>query len=116
MYAATLLTYTEDSAAEGDAEKAPDAFRQADVAMEAILKFNLNGTAWAAEKFKKLAVTSDTVMMVVLAVIVIVGGWLIWAIPSSVVGPVQQTVALAETRTAPASAGQQGVGGSSQQA
>ena len=141
VYAATLLTYTEESAAQGNAEKAlyadyqakrdayfklaqtglkgladaagaadklapvqqsfgekaPDAFRQAYVAMEAILKFNLNGTALAAEKVKKLAATSDTVMMVVLAVIVVVGGWLMWAIPASVVGPVQQAVALAQT-------------------
>ncbi len=141
VYAATLLTYTEESAAQGNAEKAlyadyqakrdayfklaqsslagladaagaadklapvqqgfgekaPDAFRQAYVAMEAILKFNLDGTALAAEKVKKLAATSDTVMMVVLAVIVLVGGWLMWAIPNSVVGPVQQAVALAQT-------------------
>ena len=141
VYAATLLTYTEESAAQGNAEKAlyadykakrdayfklaetglaglasaagapdklapvqqsfgekaPDAFRQAYVAMEAILKFNLDGTALAAEKVKKLAATSDTVMLGVLAVIVVVGGWLIWAIPTSVVGPVQQAVALAQT-------------------
>jgi methyl-accepting chemotaxis protein len=141
VYAATLLTYTEESAAQGNAEKAlyadyqtkrdvyfkiaqaglagfteaagaadklapvqqsfgekaPDAFRQAYGAMEAILKFNLDGTAQAAEKVKKLVITSETVMLVVLGVIVAVGGWLIWAIPRSVVGPVQQAVALAQT-------------------
>ena len=141
VYAATLLTYTEESAAQGNAEKAlyadyqakrdayfklaqtglagladaagaadklapvqqsfgekaPDAFRQAYVAMEAILKFNLDGAALAAEKVGKLAATSDKVMMGVLFVIVVVGGWLIWAIPRSVVGPVQEAVALAQT-------------------
>ena len=141
VYAATLLTYTEENKVQGDAEKAlyadyqakrdayfkvgqtgiaglaeaasapdklasvqqsfsekaPDSFRQAYIAMEAILKFNLDGTAQAADKVKQLAATSDTVMMVVLAVIVVVGGWLMWAIPASVVGPVQQAVGLAQT-------------------
>jgi methyl-accepting chemotaxis protein len=77
-------------------EKAPDAFRQAYVAMEAILKFNLDGTAGAADKVKTLVVASETVMLFALAVIVAVGGWLIWAIPRSVVLPVQQAVALAQ--------------------
>ena len=141
VYAATLLTYTEESAAQGNAEKAlyadyqakrdayfkiaqtglsgladaagaadklapvqqsfgekaPDAFRQAYVAMEAILKFNLDGTGLAAEKVKKLVASSETVMLGVLTVILAVGGWLIWAIPRSVVGPVRQAVALAQT-------------------
>ena len=141
VYAATLLTYTDENAAEGDAEKAlyadyqakrdayfklaqtglagvanaagdaeklasvqqgfgdkaPDTFRQAYVAMEAILKFNLNGTARAAERVKTIVTTSETVMVSVLIVIVAVGGWLMWAIPSSVVGPVRQAVALAQT-------------------
>ncbi|OYU43520.1 MAG: hypothetical protein CFE44_17925 [Burkholderiales bacterium PBB4] len=140
VYAATLLTYTEESAAQGRAEKAlyadyqakrdayfkvaqtgvagyneaggaadklapiqqsfgdkaPDAFRQAYVAMEAILKFNLDGTAMAAEKVKKLVISSEMVMLGVLGVIVGVGTWLIWAIPRSVVVPVQQAVALAQ--------------------
>ena len=141
VYAATLLTYTEENKVQGDAEKAlyadyqtkrdayfkvgqaglaglaeasstpeklatvqqnfgakaPDAFRQAYVAMEAILKFNLDGTTGAADKVKKLVIASENVMLVVLGVILGVGGWLIWAIPRSVVGPVQQAVALAQT-------------------
>ena len=63
-------------------EKAPDAFRQAYVAMEAILKFNLDGTHGRPTRSRQLVVASDTVMMVVLAVIVVVGGWLMWAIPA----------------------------------
>ena len=141
IYAATLLTYTEENKAQGDAEKAlyadyqakrdayfkvgqagttgladaagapdklapvqqsfgekaPDAFRQAYVAMEAILKFNLDGTTGAADKVKTLVIASENVMLIVLGVILVVGGWLIWAIPRSVVGPVQQAVALAQT-------------------
>ena len=78
-------------------EKAPDAFRQAYAGMEAVLKFNLDGTAEAAQKVKKLVVTSENAMLVALAVIIAVGGWLIWAIPRSVVHPVQQAVALAQS-------------------
>ena len=65
--------------------------------MEAILKFNLDGTGLAAEKVKKLVASSEIVMLGVLAVIVAVGGRLIGAIPRSMVGPVQQAVALAQT-------------------
>ena len=140
VYAATLLTYTEESAAQGNAEKAlyadyqqkrdayfkiakssvtslaevanspeqltifqqsfgetaPTTFRQAYAAMDAILKFNLDGTAAAGEKVKKLVVASEAVMLAALGVIVAVGGWLIWAIPRSVVDPVRQAVALAQ--------------------
>ena len=141
VYAATLLTYTEENKVQGDAEKAlyadyqtkrdayfkvgqtgigglaeatgapeklvsvqqsfsdkaPDTFRQAYVAMEAILKFNLDGTTGAADKVRKLVIASENVMLAILGLIVAVGGWLIWVIPRSVVGPVQQAVALAQT-------------------
>lgn len=140
VYAATLLTYTEESAAQGNAEKAlyadyqakrdayfklaqsglagqteaagapdklalvqksfgdkaPGSFRLAYGAMEEILKFNLEGTAKAAEKVKSLVDRSETVTLMLLAVIVAIGGWLIWAIPRSVVEPVQLAVDMAQ--------------------
>jgi len=140
IYAATLLTYTEENAAQGDAEKAlyadyktkrdayfllaqkglkgladaaqspdkvtavqqefsakaPEAFRGAYAAMESILKFNLEGTAGAAEMVNQIVAESEIAMIVALAVIVAVGGWLMWAIPASVVVPVQQAVHLAK--------------------
>jgi methyl-accepting chemotaxis protein len=140
VYAATLLTYTEENAAQGNAEKAlyadyqakrdayfklaqdsvagdaatagdeekrkaihevfsskaPDAFRQAYVAMEAILKFNLDGTADAATKASEIVSDTEKAMVLALVVIVLVGGTLIWVIPRGVMVPVQQAVALAQ--------------------
>ncbi len=138
VYAATLLTYNEDNAAQGVAEKAlyadyqkkrdvyfklsqagltgltaasdaaklaevqkafsssaPGAFRESYAAMEAILKFNLEGTSDAAKKATNLVEASERAMVIALVIIVIVGGWLIWAIPRSVIGPVRQAVSLA---------------------
>ncbi len=141
VYAATLLTYTEDNAAQGDAEKAlyadyqkkrdayfkvaqsglaglaaaagdadkqaaiqkafsadaPQAFRESYQAMEAILKFNLEGTAGAADLAKELVSKAENAMIATLVVIVVVGGWLIWIIPRSVTVPVQQAVSLAQS-------------------
>lgn len=139
VYAATLLTYTADNAAQGDAEKAlyadyqakrdayftqarqtlerlaqapdPDAlatlqrqfadqapasFRRAYDAMESILKFNLEGTAGAAQSVVKVVGATEAVNMVTLAVILLVGAGLIWYVPATVTGPVAQAVDLAQ--------------------
>jgi methyl-accepting chemotaxis protein len=140
VYAATLLTYTEDNAAQGDAEKAlyadyqkkrdayfraaqagltgltaasgdatklaavqkafsaeaPAAFRESYQAMESILKFNLEGTAGAADKAKELVGKAENAMLVALVIILIVGGLLIWTVPRSVILPVQQAVSMAQ--------------------
>mgnify|MGYP000933765596 CR=1 FL=1 len=140
VYAATLLTYTEENAAQGDAEKAlyadyrkkrdiyfkvaeaglsgmaaaggdaskipavqkvfsaeaPATFRDAYQAMEAILKFNLDGTTGAAEKAKDLVSKSENAMLVALGIILIVGVLLIWIIPRSVTLPVRQAVSMAQ--------------------
>ena len=79
------------------AEKAPAAFREAYNAMEAILKFNLDGTAQAAEKVSQTVRSVENTMLAALAFIIIVGISLIWAIPRSVVGPVQEAVSLAQS-------------------
>ncbi len=141
IYAATLLTYTDANAAQGDAEKAlyakyqglrdayfaiakdalgilgaadatdeaktlarqtfaeksPEAFRQAYVAMENILKFNLDGTAGAANKVKDTVSSAENAMLIATLVIVVVGMVLIWFIPLSVTQPVQEAVALAHS-------------------
>ena len=141
IYAATLLTYTEETAAQGNAEKAlyadyqtkrdtyfklsqsslsavaeagtaadkasaaqqafaskaPTAFREAYLAMEAILKFNLEGTADAAGKVTESIKASEQAMLVASIIIVLVGVLLIWVIPNGVVVPVQQAVAMAQS-------------------
>ena len=141
VYAATLLTYTEESKVQGDAEKAlyadyqtkrdtyfksakealvghdaagateeqkdaarkafsakaPAEFRSAYAAMEAILKFNLEGTAGAANKVIQTVGAVETAMLLTTAIIILVGLGLIWVIPRSVIAPVQQAVALAHS-------------------
>jgi methyl-accepting chemotaxis protein len=141
VYAATLLTYTEDNAAQGDAEKAlyadyqrkrdayfkiareslagiegttsseesqglarqlfsekgPSTFRDAYVAMESILKFNLEGTADAAKKVTDTVNSIELAMLGTTAVIILVGLGLIWVIPLSVIHPVQDAVTLAHS-------------------
>jgi len=140
IYAATLLTYTADNAAQGDAEKAlyadyqtkrdayvnvvrqglavinggsgdpdkvlsarrqfgeqaPTAFRKAYDAMEAILKFNLEGTAGAAEKVRSTVASTEVAMVVALGVILLAGGLLIWYVPASVTRPVHVAVTVAK--------------------
>ena len=140
VYLATLLSYTAENAAQGDAErvlvadyqskrdtyfklvktgladvaevaatpamieaakqvyaeKTPAAFRAAYNAMEAILDFNLNGTALAAETVSQTVKSAEKAMLAALAFIIIIGMTLIWAIPRSVVGPVQEAVSLAQ--------------------
>jgi methyl-accepting chemotaxis protein len=141
VYAATLLTYAPENAAQGDAEKAlfsdykvkrdayfqlvkeslgeladsssssekaaltqtmffehaPNAFRLAYLSMEKILKFNLEGTAGAANKMKETVNTVENTMLAALAIIVLVGAGLIWAIPRSVILPVKEAVSLAQS-------------------
>ena len=141
VYAATLLTYTEETAAQGAAEKAlyadyqakrdayfklsqaslaglaeggatpdkaaaaqqafatqgPLAFRDAYLAMEAILKFNLQGTADAAGKVTDTIQSSEQAMLTVSVIIVLVGMGLIWVIPGGVVVPVEKAVAMAQS-------------------
>ena len=140
IYAATLLTYTADNAAQGDAEKAlyadyqakrdayvnvvrqglavinggsgdpdkvlsarrqfgeqaPTAFRKAYDAMEAILKFNLEGTAGAADKVRSTVASTEVAMVVALGVILLAGGLLIWYVPASVTRPVHVAVTVAK--------------------
>jgi methyl-accepting chemotaxis protein len=140
IYAATLLTYTEENAAQGDREKAlyadyqskrdayfqiardvlaamnragndeeqldlaqsvflesaPASFRSAYDAMEAILKFNLEGTAAAAKLASDLVHTTENTMMVTTVVLVLLSGLLIWRIPSSVTDPVNRAVLVAQ--------------------
>ena len=141
IYAATLLTYTDDNKAQGDAEKAlyatyqakhaayitavraglgvaksagddptaqtaareafsrftPQAFREDFVALKAILKFNLDGTAEAAKLVVTKVQSTENTMLAVLAVILLVGLALIWLIPGTVIRPVNQAVALAKS-------------------
>ncbi|CAM8669757.1 Tar Methyl-accepting chemotaxis protein [Comamonadaceae bacterium] len=141
VYAATLLTYSDENAAQGDAEKAlyadyqakrdayfaiaksssdavedamgddnvlnllrqeysvkgPGAFRKAYDAMEAILQFNLKGTADAATLVADKVSTAEQAMVAALVVSLLVGGALIWLIPRSVIDPVNQAVAVAQS-------------------
>ena len=138
VYAATLLTYNEDSAEQGRQEKAlyadyqvkrdrymtlaqaalaalqgstdPDAaarakaefaekgdvdFQQAFAAMQAILDFNLKGTADAAESVRSKVEQVEYATLAALAVMLLVGGGLMVLVPRSVTVPVQEAVVLA---------------------
>jgi len=75
----------------------PEAFAKAYSAMEAILKFNLDGTAGAATKVKETVEAAEYATIAALVVIVLVGLVLIWVIPRSVIVPVQQAVNLAQS-------------------
>jgi methyl-accepting chemotaxis protein len=141
IYAATLLTYTEESKVQGDAEKAlyadyqtkrdayfkvakeslagvetagaaeeqqglarklfsdkgPTDFRAAYTAMESILKFNLEGATGAAKKVTDIVTSAENAMLVATAIIILVGLGLIYVIPRSVILPVQDAVALAQS-------------------
>ena len=141
IYEATLLTYTAETAAQGNAEKAlyadfkaksdayhklvqasltslaesaadpekmaalqkefsgtaPTAFRQAYDAMESILKFNLDGTAEAANKVLKTINSAENAMLAPLVLIMAVGLGLIWVIPASLIIPVQQAASLVQS-------------------
>ena len=141
IYAATLLTYTEESKVQGDAEKAlyadyqakrdayfkvakeslagvetagaaeeqqglarklfsdkgPTNFRAAYTAMESILKFNLEGATGAAKKVTDIVTSAENAMLVATAIIILVGLGLIYVIPRSVILPVQDAVALAQS-------------------
>ncbi|MDZ7922163.1 methyl-accepting chemotaxis protein [Rhodoferax sp.] len=141
IYAATLLTYSDENSAQGNAEKAlyadyqakrdayfdvakastkavedamgddnvlllvrqeyankgPATFRQAHDAMEAILQFNLKGTAEAATAVADKVNAAENTMLVALLVSLVVGGALIWLIPRSVIEPVKQAVAVAQS-------------------
>jgi methyl-accepting chemotaxis protein len=141
VYAATLLTYTEETAELGKREKAlyadyqakrdvyfklsqaglkgladaanapdalapaqqefaakaPKAFREAYVAMEAILKFNLVGAADAAKGVTTKVNATENTMLIASAIMVLVGLGLIVVIPRSVVEPVREAVALAHS-------------------
>ncbi len=132
VYAATLLTYNADNAAQGDAEKAlyaayqtrrdryfelaragldglagtdadrrqaaasayaaqgPAAFADAYQAMQAILKFNLDGTAGAARLVTAHVVGVERVMLLILGLVLLVGGALIWYLPQSVSRPLDR--------------------------
>ena len=78
------------------ADQAPGQFRSAYGAMEAILKFNLEGTAGAAQKVVSVVGDTEKVNLLALAVIVLTGAGLIWYIPGTVTRPVSQAVDLAQ--------------------
>ncbi len=75
----------------------PKMFRETFASMEKILKFNLDGTAEAALKVNSIVSETEYVTVGALILIVVVGIYLIWAIPRSVSGPVQEAVGLAQS-------------------
>jgi methyl-accepting chemotaxis protein-1 (serine sensor receptor) len=75
----------------------PKMFRETFSTMEKILKFNLDGTAEAALKVNSIVSETEYVTIGALILIVVVGAYLIWAIPRSVSGPVEEAVGLAQS-------------------
>jgi len=74
------------------AESGPPKFQQALQSMQAILEFNLKGTADAARLARDHVVTAEWFLVFSLVVILLVGV----LVPRSVVGPVRQAVAISE--------------------
>ena len=78
------------------AESGPPRFQQALQSMQAILEFNLKGTADAARLARDRVVTAEWILLFSLVVILLVGVLVAVLVPRSVVGPVRQAVAISE--------------------
>lgn len=74
----------------------PALFQGAFDAMQAILAFNLEGTAKSAQKAADLVVTAEVTLLISTAILVALALWLIWFIPRSVTEPVNDAVAVAQ--------------------
>ncbi|GAB4214609.1 MAG: hypothetical protein Fur007_11140 [Rhodoferax sp.] len=81
------------------ADNGPKAFRLASAAMETILKFNLTGTADAANLAVDRVRTSEITQIAMLALILVISLGLIWLVPRSVTEPVNEAVVLAQRIT-----------------
>lgn len=73
----------------------PQAFQAAFDAMQAILAFNLEGTAKAADLAAGMVVSAEVAMLVTTLVLVLVALYLIWFVPRSVTEPVNDAVEVA---------------------
>ncbi|GAB4402174.1 MAG: hypothetical protein OHK0048_19780 [Rhodoferax sp.] len=78
------------------AQDGPVAFRQSLAALDAILKFNLTGTADAARLAEERVRTSEWAQGAMLALMLVISLALIWFLPRSVIGPVNEAVVLAQ--------------------
>ncbi|MBX3608796.1 MAG: HAMP domain-containing protein [Hydrogenophaga sp.] len=74
----------------------PAAFRQSLTAMQAILAFNLEGTAAAARKAEHLVQNAERALVVAVGVVLLVGIALVIWIPRSVTRPVREAVGIAQ--------------------
>ncbi len=75
----------------------PARFRAAYGEMEKILKFNLDGTAKSADKVLDFVQATERATIVVLIGIIVIGLLLIMRVPNSVIKPVEQAVAMAQS-------------------
>jgi methyl-accepting chemotaxis protein len=74
----------------------PTAYRKSADTMQAILDFNLQGTAAAARKARDLVGVAERALIAVVGVVLLVGVALVVWIPRSVTRPVREAVALAQ--------------------
>jgi methyl-accepting chemotaxis protein-1 (serine sensor receptor) len=77
-------------------DSGPGAYRVASEAMQAILEFNLQGTAAAARKARDLVTLAERALIAAVGVVLLVGVALVVWIPRSVTRPVNEAVALAQ--------------------
>jgi len=75
----------------------PPRFRAAYASMEQILKFNLVGTAKSADKVLEFVAATERATIGVLIGIVAIGLILIIRVPNSVIAPVEEAVAMAQS-------------------
>ncbi|MGQ0711574.1 MAG: methyl-accepting chemotaxis protein, partial [Rhodoferax sp.] len=78
-------------------KSAPPTFRAAYDAMEAILKFNLEGTGEAARTVLGVIGATETVTLAILVLVIGIGVVLMWLLPRSVSAPVEQAMDLARS-------------------
>ncbi len=77
-------------------DSGPAAFRRALDSMQAILQFNLDGTAQAARTARDRVVSAENMLIAAVAVVVLAGVALVIWVPNSVTRPVEEAVAIAE--------------------
>jgi len=77
-------------------DSGPAAYRAASGAMQAILDFNLQGTAAAARKARDRVTLAERALIAAVGVVLLVGVALVVWIPRSVTRPVNEAVALAQ--------------------
>ena len=69
------------------------AFEASAASISTILQYNIDGTLSAIDSVEKLMGKGATIMWCMLAVIVVLGGFMAWSVPLSIASPLQRAIA-----------------------